>query len=255
MSPKDFLKAVLRPPHRRWLRNQQRRGARLLRGLRGRHDIGSLRRTTPVSTEWGGERGQIIDRYYIEKFLAEHEADVRGCVLEFADDSYARRFGGTKVSRVDVLDLRADNPCATIVGDLAQGDHIPSNAFDCIICTQVLQYVYDLHAGVRTLHRILKPGGVLLLTAPGIQQLDRESMEVWGEYWRFTSLALRRLFEEVFPKDHVTIKAYGNVLAAAAFLYGYSADELHREDLDYHDPAYEVPITLRAAKPGKASGS
>jgi SAM-dependent methyltransferase len=222
---------------------------RLLRRLRSRRDIGSLRRTTPVSISWGGERGRIVDRYYIERFLAEHKADVRGRVLEFADDSYARRFGGADVTQVDVLDLRRDNPRATIVADLARGDRIPSAAFDCIICTQVLEYVYDLHAGIQTLCRILRPSGVLLLTAPGIQKIDRAGMELWGEYWRFTSLSLRRLFEEVFPKEHVCVKTYGNVLAATAFLYGYAADDLRCEDLDYYDPDYEGLIALRAVKP------
>jgi SAM-dependent methyltransferase len=202
-----------------------------------------------VSTDWGGERGQIIDRYFIEKFLAEHQSDVRGHVLEFADDSYALRFGGPKATQVDLLNLTPGDPRTTIVADLARGEHIPSDTFDCIICTQVLQYVYDLHAGIRTLYRILKPGGVVLVTAPGIQKIDRQGMETWGEFWRFTSLSLRRLFEEAFPKDHVEIKSYGNVLVAAALLYGYAVEDLRREDLDYSDPDYEVPIAVRAVKP------
>lgn len=156
---------------------------RFPRRLRSRRDIGSLRRTTPVSIHWGVERGQIVDRYYIERFLAEHERDVRGQVLEFADDSYARRFGGAHVSGVDVLHLRADNPRATIVADLARGDPIPSASFDCVICTQVLKYVYDLHGGIRTLYRILKPGGVLLLTVPGIQKIDRAGGAAESCYW------------------------------------------------------------------------
>jgi SAM-dependent methyltransferase len=200
-------------------------------------------------SDWGGERGKIIDRYYIEKFLTAHEEDVRGCVLEFADDSYARRFGGVKATRVDVVDLAADNPRATIVADLAAGEQIPSDTFDCIICTQVLQYVYDLRAGVRTLYRILKAGGVLLLTAPGIQKIDRIGMKLWGEYWRFTSLSLRRLFAEVFPEDHLDVQAYGNVLTATALLYGYAAEDLRRGDLDYHDPDYEGLIVVKAVKP------
>jgi len=170
-------------------------------------------------------------------------------VLEFSDDFYARRFGGTRVAQVDVLHLTADNPRATMVADLAQGDMIPSDAFDCILCTQVLQYVYDLRSAVRTLFRILKPGGVVLVTAPGIQQIDRVDMENEGEFWRFTDLCLRRLFEEVFPKEQVHVQAHGNVLAAIAFLHGFAAEDLRRQDLEYCDPDFEVTISLRAAKP------
>jgi SAM-dependent methyltransferase len=253
MTPKGLLKAVLPLSTRRWLRTQQLRIERALRQLRSRRDVCRLRRKVPVSTDWGRERGQIVDRYFIEKFLADHQADVHGHVLEFADDSYACRFGGANATQVDVLNLTPGGPRTTIVADLARGDDIPSDTFDCIICTQVLQYVYDLHAGIRTLYRILKPGGVVLVTAPGIQQLDRPGMEAWGEFWRFTSLSLRRLFEEAFPKDHVDIKSYGNVLVATALLYGYAVEDLRREDLDYSDPDYEVPITVRAVKPLAAS--
>ena len=207
-----------------------------------------FRRTTPVSRNWGASRGQIVDRYYIEKFLAENAADVRGHVLDFGDDSYARRFGGAKLTRVDILHLTADNPRATIVADLSDGGMIPSDTFDCILCTQVLLLVYNLQAAVRTLYRILRPGGVVLVTAPGIQKISRGDMETCGDYWRFTSLSLRRLFEEVFPKEHVEVKAYGNVLAATAFLQGLAVEDLRRGELEYHDPDYEVSISLRAVK-------
>ncbi len=250
MKPKDLLKAVLPSPARHWLRNQQRRVERVRRGVRSDADLGSLRQITPVNAaDYGASRGQCIDRHYIENFLAAHAVDVQGHVLEFSDDSYARKFGGTKVTQRDVLHLTADNPRATMVADLAEGDPIPSDTFDCILCTQVLQYVYDLHAAVRTLYRILKPGGVVLVTAPGIQKIDRVDMEKHGEFWRFTDLCLRRLFEEVFPKGQVDVRAYGNVLAAIAFLHGFAVEDLRRKDLEYCDPDFEVTISLRAAKP------
>jgi SAM-dependent methyltransferase len=250
MKPKDVLKAVIPSPARRWLRNQQLRVERVRRGARRDADLGSLRRTTPVNAAGYGEsRGQCIDRYYIENFLAAHTADVQGHVLEFSDDSYARKFGGARLTQVDVLHRTVDNPHATIVADLAQGGAIPSDTFDCILCTQVLQYVYDLHAAVRTLYRILKPGGVVLVTAPGIQKIDRVDMEKDGEFWRFTGLCLRRLFEEVFPKGHVDVQASGNVLAAIAFLHGFAVEDLRREDLEYQDADYQLSIALRAGKP------
>lgn len=226
------------------------RWERFLRRFKSDANLGSLRRTIPVSpNDFGESRGQCVDRYYIEKFLAEHADDVRGHVLDFADDTYARRFGGSKVTKADVLHVREGNPHATIVADLARGEQIPSDTFDCILCTQVLQYIYDLPAAIRTLYRILKLGGVVLVTAPGIQKIDRVDMEMWGEYWRFTTLSLRRLFGEVFPRDHVEVKAYGNVLAAIAFLHGFAVEDLRREDLEYHDPDFEVAIALRARKP------
>jgi len=253
MAGKNLLRALVPPPARRWLRAQSLHLGRLGRRIRRRGNIGSLRRTSPVSAAWGWDRGQPIDRYYIENFLAKHAEDVRGRVLEFADDSYARQFGGPKVTKIDILDRLPGNEKATVVADLGQGEQIPSNTFECIICTQVLQYVYDLRAAVRTLYRILKPGGVLLLTAPCIQKIDRAGMEQWGEYWRFTDVALRRLLEEVFPKDLLNVRSHGNVLPAAASLYGLAREDLLTPDLDYHDPDYPVLIALRAVKPRSES--
>jgi ubiquinone/menaquinone biosynthesis C-methylase UbiE len=118
-----------------------------------------------------------------------------------------------------------------------------------VILTQTLQFIYDMHAAVRTLHRVLKPGGVVLATCHGISQISSYDMENWGEYWRLTSLSARKLFTETFPQDCVTVRAYGNVLSATAFLHGLTAQELRREELDHHDPRYEVIIAVRAVKP------
>ena len=211
-------------------------------------DLGDLRRVTPVSRSFGCDRGRPIDRYYIERFLSSHAADIRGRVLEFGDDQYTRQFGGSGVVESDVLHARPGNPGATIVADIAAAEHVPTGAFDCIVCTQVLMYLYDIKAALRTLHRILKPGGVVLASFPGISQISRYDMDEWGEYWRFTSLSARRLFGEAFGPHNVVATAHGNVLAAIAFLHGLAVDELRTEELDHTDPDYELSIVVRAVK-------
>jgi SAM-dependent methyltransferase len=215
--------------------------------------FGSLRRLHPLGAVFGLKRGQrlelCLDRYYIERFLAQHAADIQGHVLEIADNTYTQRFGGARVRRSDVLHAAPDNPDATIVGDLTCADHVAAQSFDCIILTQTLQYIYDLRAAIHTLYRLLKPGGVVLATCPGISQMSRYDCEHWGEYWRFTTLSVHTLFTEVFPEDGVRVQGYGNVLVAIAFLHGLLVPELRQEELDYHDPDYEVLITIRAVKP------
>jgi SAM-dependent methyltransferase len=216
----------------------------------GHVDLGSLRRLAPISREFGYDRGQPIDRYYIENFLAQYADDIRGHVLEIEDDAYTRKFGGARVTAIDVLHVSEGNPNATIVADLSCADHIPSDIFDCVILTQTLMYIYNMGEALRTLHRILRPGGVLLATFPGICQADRDWEEVF--YWQLTSRSAWRLFSDVFPRENVAIEAHGNVLVAISFLHGLAAGELRPEELDYHDPAYEVLITARALKPGTA---
>ena len=210
---------------------------------------GNLRRLEPVSRIFGLDRGLCIDRYYIESFLAQHAGDIQGRVLELADNDYTLKFGGARVTRSDILHLTSDNPKATIVADLTTAAAIPSETFDCIICTQTLQFIFDVRGAIKTLFRILKPKGTLLATFPGISQISRYDMDRWGEYWRFTSLSAKRLFEEIFHTANVEVKACGNVLAAIAFLHGIASEELHRKELDHCDSDYEVLITVRAVKP------
>lgn len=211
-------------------------------------DLGRLDRLHPMSTLFGYDRGQPIDRHYIENFLSQHEDDVYGRVLEVGDNTYTKKFGGNRVQQSDVLHAVEGNSSATIVADLAQADNIPSNTFDCIILTQTLQFVYDLPATVNHLHRILKPNGVLLATVPGISQISRYDMDRWGEFWRFTTQSTQRLFEKEFTEKNIEVSAYGNVLIAIAFLHGLAAEELKPEHFEYQDPDYQVLITVRAIK-------
>jgi glycosyltransferase involved in cell wall biosynthesis len=214
----------------------------------GAVNLGDLRRVTPISCRFGFDRGRPVDRYYIEGFLAQHAIDIRGRVLEIGDDAYTRMFGADRVVVSDVLHVSNGNAGATFVGDLARADHIPSDAFDCVILTQTLNLIYDVRAALQTLHRILKPGCALLATFPGISQVAHDQ---WHESWcwGFTTVSARRLFAEVFPAANVEIQAHGNVLAAIAFLHGLAVEELKPEELEHRDPAYEVLITARATKP------
>lgn len=211
--------------------------------------FGSLRRLQPISPDWGMERGQPIDRYYIEQFLTVQAVDVQGYVLEIGDNTYTRRFGGGRVTQSVVLHVAEQKEVITLIGDLTTGENMPADTFDCVILTQTLNVIFDVPATLRTVYDILKPGGVVLITVPGISKISRYDMDRWGYYWSFTTASMERLLTAVFSPDCVQIKAYGNVLAATAFLYGLASQELHRQELDSVDPDYELLITVRATKP------
>jgi SAM-dependent methyltransferase len=234
----------------RWLR-----GRRLADGP-GPRSIDSIfvhpRRLDPVSREWGFDRGGPIDRFYVEEFLEHHAADIKGRVLEIGDDAYTRRFGDGRVEAGDILDVDSSNPKATIIADLAEADQIPSDLFDCIILTQTLHVVYETRLVIEALHRILKPGGVLLATFPGLSKISRTELPgSW--FWGFTNNSARRLFGEAFPPAGVAVESFGNVLAASAFLYGFSHRELSRSELEYRDPEFDLLVGVRAVKaPGAA---
>jgi hypothetical protein len=215
---------------------------------------GTLWRTTPLSRKFGIDRGTPIDRYYIEKFLLRNRADIRGHVLEIAENTYTQKFGGDQVTASDVLHTVAGAKGATIIGDLSTGEGIPDNTFDCMIITQTYQFIYDMQAAVWNTYQSLKPGGIVLATFSGISQISRYDMDRWGEYWRVTTRAVQKLFEEEFyfiddvPLRDIQVESYGNVLSAISLLHGLAAEELTPEELDYIDPDYQVVVTVRGVK-------
>jgi SAM-dependent methyltransferase len=256
LAPLAFLTIA----SRRILRAARSRLARieLLRTLHSRYApvrksvrFGDLRRLHPISRDFGYDRGNPVDRHYIEDFLSGYAEDIRGRVLEVGDNAYTMQYGGARVTYSDILHVSTDNPRATLVGDLSEGDNFPSAMFDCIVLTQTLHLIFDMRKAIATLHRMLKPSGVLLATVPGVSSIDRGQ---WGSswYWSLSPAALSRLLEEKFDSANVNVIAYGNVLAAVAFLHGLAEHELSAAELDAHDPQYPMIAAARAVKQGHA---
>ena len=247
LAPATFLtvasRRVLKALRSRLARMQWLRYAPVRKSVR----LGDLRRLRPISRDFGYDRGNPVDRHYIEDFLSRHAEDIKWRVLEIGDNSYTMRYGGARVTHSDILHVSPDNPRATLVGDLAEADNLPSAVFDCIVLTQTLHLIFDMRKAIATLHRMLKPGGVLLATVPGVSSIDRGE---WGSswYWSLSPAALRRLLEEKFDSANVSVTAYGNVLAAVAFLHGLAEHELSAAELDAHDPQYPMIAAARAVK-------
>jgi glycosyltransferase involved in cell wall biosynthesis len=211
-------------------------------------NFGSLRCLSPFSRQFGFDRSKPVDRVYVESFLNSFAADIRGRVLEIGDDHYSRTYGGNRITGQDVLHISAGHPGATIIADLVDAPQIPTERFDCVVFTQTLQFIYDFKSALATLHRILKPGGVLLATVPGISQICRDASYPEADSWRFTACSASKLFTEFFAEDDVRVQMYGNVLTATAFLYGIPAHELKPAELDYPDADYPGIIGIRARK-------
>jgi SAM-dependent methyltransferase len=207
--------------------------------------LGTLRRTSPLSDHWGRDRGTPVDRYYIERFLDEHRGAITGAVLEVMNADYTKRFG-SGVVRSDVLDLEPDNPAATLTADLASADGIEADRFDCFILTQTLQYVFDLEAAVRHVHRILRQGGSVLCTVPVVSKIGRQQLD--SEWWRVTPAGCRAIFERAFGPGAVEARGRGNVLTCVAFLVGMAAEELKPRELETDDPQFPLIVTVRATK-------
>ncbi|MDD3693770.1 MAG: methyltransferase domain-containing protein, partial [Oscillospiraceae bacterium] len=179
-------------------------------------------------------------------FLYAHRNDIKGRVLEISESYYSNKFGSA-VNKHEVLHAVEGNPSATIIGDLCNGESLPSGNMDCFICTQTLNYIYDVNAAVHGAWQVLRPGGVLLGSVAGISQVSSYDAERWGDFWRFTDQSIKRLLLDRF--NTVEVKPFGNRLAALAFLDGIVVEDLPDQSLlDVTDTNYQLIIAFRAIR-------
>ncbi|MEO6547800.1 MAG: class I SAM-dependent methyltransferase [Ferruginibacter sp.] len=100
-------------------------------------------------------------------------------------------------NRVDVICLATDLSFA-------------DNSFDTVLCTQVMEHVFDHHALLSEAYRVLRPGGHIILTVPFCWEIH----EAPYDFFRVTRHGLEELFKEQdFKIDK--IKANGGKWAAA----------------------------------------
>jgi SAM-dependent methyltransferase len=194
-------------------------------GPAGDNPFGQLRATVPIARAYGFSRGKPIDRFYIERYLEAQAPLVRGRVLEIGDNEYTLTYGDRRVTQSDILHFDATNPKATFVGDLSRSEHIPDALFDCIILTQTLHLIYDIRPALRHVHRLLKPGGALVATFPGMSQISDEN---WGPTWcwGWSPGQAEALLRQAFPGGRIRVEALGNRFAAVAFLHGLVTEEV-----------------------------
>lgn len=203
--------------------------------------------TERVSTEFGYDRGKPLDRHYVEDFLARHAQLIHGHVLEIGDTAYTTQFGGDRVVSAEAFHRFAGQPGVTYVGDISGVHNLPDDTFDCMVLTQTLHLIFDMPAAIATIWKALKPGGSVLVTVPWITSIDKgEWNATW--YWAISPAGLRKLLETRFAASDIAVNAYGNVLAASAFLYGFAEHEVRPQDLDVDDPLCPVIVAASARK-------
>ena len=64
--------------------------------------------------------------------------------------------------------------------------------FDLVLCTNVLEHIFDINSAIQNLRYLLKDRGHLVVSVPFIYPLHDEPKD----YWRFTEHALKKLFSD-----------------------------------------------------------
>ncbi|QEQ57232.1 hypothetical protein FNV82_06370 [Chlorobium phaeovibrioides] len=119
--------------------------------------------------------------------------------------------------------------------------------FDCIIATNVLNFIYDYDSAVHGLALMVKQSGVCLCTVAGLCQVSRYDYDRWGDYWRFNDMSIRKIFERYF--DQIEVMPYGNAPLAASFVMGLSQEDVPPRFFEICDPDYQILITVKASSP------
>ena len=196
----------------------------------------------PVSRLFGIDRGMAIDRYYIERFLKENSQYIQGNVLEMGENTYTKKYGVKNCdSYVFIFDKEKGVVDQFVYGNLENGENLPNGLFDCIIFTQVFNFIFDVSTAITNSIKMLKSGGVLLLTVAGNTPISKYDMQRWGHYWNFTYKAIERLCCRA--NTECIVVSYGNCKSACEFLQGMAVDDVEDiRELDYYDANYPIVI-------------
>lgn len=165
-------------------------------------------------------------RRYIGQFLDKYTHAVHGSVVEFYPAVYRGLFPAA--TSYDVWNVvSADG--ATVIADLQSADAIDDNSYDAIICTHVLSAIRNVWKATEELYRILKPGGLLLVTVPCLLQAYAPDP---ADYWRFTTDSLGAVLERFTMIEMVT---YGNAAVCAGSFYYLMDYDFPERVVDDHD--------------------
>lgn len=203
--------------------------------------------TKPIKNDFGFSLGTPIDRFYINDFLRENSNDIKGIVLEISENTYTQKFG-SNVLTSEILSYQPSSSPNIIIGDLTDKLSLPTERYDCFICTQTLNFVFEIQNAIEGIYKLLKTDGVALVTIAGLTQVSRYDMDRWGDYWRLTTRSAEKLFENIFGKDNVTVSFYGNPLAACYLLQGIPAEQIDETAIHTKHPDYQIVISVVAKK-------
>jgi len=96
-----------------------------------------------------------------------------------------------KISEYHTLDLFPRRADVTYTADIQDMSIIETASYDSAICLEVLEHVPDPFKAISEIHRILKPGGFLIISVPHLSRLHEEPYD----YYRFTRHGLKYILE------------------------------------------------------------
>lgn len=129
-------------------------------------------------------------------------------------DGVAGRYVGLDVSPGEGVD---------VVGT-AEELPFPDASFDCVLSSQVLEHVVDPRIVLQEMHRVLRPGGLALLSTHGVVRYHATPDRRPDDYRRWTHAGLAVEFELAGAWSSIDVRPNGGAAGALAFLVGREAE-------------------------------
>lgn len=109
---------------------------------------------------------------------------------------------------------------------VASAEALPleDRSFDCALSNQMLEHSDDPHAVVAEMWRILRPGGVALISTHGVAPYHANP----DDYWRWTHAGLAKLVAGAGDWQDLQVQANGGVGTALAYVVGWESHEYAR---------------------------
>jgi SAM-dependent methyltransferase len=116
------------------------------------------------------------------------------------------------------------NPIAEVIVTAGQLTRVPDATFDGVLSSQVLEHVADPRLYLSEAHRVLKPGGSLIISTHGIWPYHPDPTD----YWRWTKEGLIRAIADVGFEIQSVQSVLGPESSALQLWQDYTVDRLPR---------------------------
>jgi SAM-dependent methyltransferase len=117
---------------------------------------------------------------------------VKGTVLDAgAGDLNGRRLLAPYCSKYVSIDIERRSPELDYLGDVRDMKQFADESFDTVYTSQVLEHVAEPWRALGEFHRVLRPGGRLIVQVPFLGGLHEEPYD----FFRYTPFGLRSLLE------------------------------------------------------------
>jgi hypothetical protein len=203
-------------------------------------------------TLFGMGRGEdFVDRAEMRRFLVSNNPQLPhgSKCLEVGEARYIGEMSRCSERYVFNYDTKASLQGTVLYGDLSGQDQgFPEAHFDMLLLNQVFEHVHDPFTAIRNSFTMVKPGGLLVFTAPFVSNYH----EVPGDYFRYTPMTVHKIAETGgFCLEYV--RAVGNWLTSIMYISGYGVDDVSAEEFTHlwdDTPSFHaVMIQARMRKP------